>query len=71
MSSERLTVSRAARELDVTRGAVKMAIQRGTLAAHRVKAPNAQGFYYVIDVAEVERYRREHLKSRSESEVPA
>lgn len=54
-------VSAAAAALGMTPGAVRKAIVRGTLAA-TLAAGGRRGSEYAISDAEVERYRRDHLR---------
>lgn len=71
-----MKVAEVSAALGISKGAVRKAIARGTLAARVVtdepvaRGSGSLGGTYDVDPAEVERYRRAHLGARAPGGVP-
>ena len=71
-----MKVAEVSTALGISKGAVRKAIARGTLAARVVtdepvaRGSGTLGGTYDVDPAEVERYRRAHLDTRTRGSVP-
>lgn len=69
-TTDRLTLTQAARELGISRAAVFAAIRRGMLTPERVPTHlTSVGYYNVFDREQIERYKAIRRQSRKGRET--